>query len=388
MEYFEDSIHDDIVTPIKVLVLAELLHASKFPKKKSRVLLDGFTKGFDIGYRGPENRTDLSRNIPFYEVGSELELWEKIMKEVKVRRYSGPFDSIPFKSYMQSPLGLVPKARGQTRLIFHLSFDFGPEPEQRSLNFHTPEELCSVKYKDLDYAVQCCLKLLEECNQLRPLYHAKSDLRSAFRILPILPSQRKFLIMKARCPISGKVKFFVEKCLPFGASISRARFQLFSDALKHILEFITQKTFRVTNYLDDYLFLAVNEQECNQLVSEFICLCERIGCPVALDKTEPANIRLQFLGIMLDGASYRLGIPDDKKKKALDLLRWVVDQRSLTVKVIQRLTGTLNFLCRAIVPGRAFTRVLYTRLKTTTSTGKVLKLFHQHKHQQTVQGGL
>ena len=43
----------------------------------------------------------------------------------------------------QSPIDLVPKAGNKTRLIFHLSYDFNDE--DRSLNYHTPEEMCTVK---------------------------------------------------------------------------------------------------------------------------------------------------------------------------------------------------------------------------------------------------
>ena len=47
------------------------------------------------------------------------------MKEVKVGRYCRPFEQIPYANYIQSPIGLVPKAGGKMRLIFHLSYDFG-----------------------------------------------------------------------------------------------------------------------------------------------------------------------------------------------------------------------------------------------------------------------
>ena len=56
----------------------------------------------------------------------------------------------------------MPKVGGdQTHLIFHLSFDFGEKEEERSVNFHTPKEFCSVKYHDLDFAVKAYLSLIE-----------------------------------------------------------------------------------------------------------------------------------------------------------------------------------------------------------------------------------
>ena len=38
-------------------------------------------------------------------VGNETILWNKVMKEVKAKRYAGPFT----EDFIQSPIGLVPK---------------------------------------------------------------------------------------------------------------------------------------------------------------------------------------------------------------------------------------------------------------------------------------
>ena len=46
------------------------------------------------------------------KVGSATELWNKVMTEVKARRYAGPYETVPFKYFIQSPIGLVPKDKG------------------------------------------------------------------------------------------------------------------------------------------------------------------------------------------------------------------------------------------------------------------------------------
>ena len=66
--------------------------------------------GFSLGYQGPEEIQKTSDNLKF-SIGNETELWNKVMKEVKNQRYAGPFEKIPFKNYIQSPIGLVPKRR-------------------------------------------------------------------------------------------------------------------------------------------------------------------------------------------------------------------------------------------------------------------------------------
>ena len=99
----------NIVTPVKVNVFADLLQKSVYDVEETNFLIDGFENGFDIGYQGPLQRQSESGNIPF-TVGSKEELWAKIIKEVKTGRIAGPFKKIPFDNYIQSPVGLVPKA--------------------------------------------------------------------------------------------------------------------------------------------------------------------------------------------------------------------------------------------------------------------------------------
>ena len=82
------------------------------------------------------------------------------MKEVKALRSAGPFNRIPFdEGYVQSPVGLFPKAGNQTRLIFHLSYDF--KKSFKSINHYIPADQCSVKYNDLDHAIRGCLRLMK-----------------------------------------------------------------------------------------------------------------------------------------------------------------------------------------------------------------------------------
>ena len=170
------------------------------------------------------------------------------MKEVKLKRVTGPFDQIPFENYIQSPIGLVPKSGSdKTRLIFHLSYNFSEDEKDKSLNYHTPSELCTTKYCDIGHAVETYLTLREqgeheqmeaESNNKKPgksgyaqnfrpvvVYASKTDIQSAFRILPLLRKCWPWVIMAAENPCTKKLQFFVDKCLPFGASISCALFQ-------------------------------------------------------------------------------------------------------------------------------------------------------------------
>ena len=280
----------------KVDELETLLRLSGYPHSELDFMVNGFRNGFDIGYEGPQVWQSSARNLPF-TVGDKLDLWNKLMFEVEAKRVVGPFLTVPYANYIQSPIGLVPKDGGhKTRLIFHLSYQFSET--EKSLNYHTPKEKCSVKYNDLDKAVRLCLKLVQEMGSTRqPLYFAKTDFQSAFRVLGLNPSSWKWLIMYAKHPETGVKYFFVDKCLPFGVSISCSHFQQVSEQSNMYYNFLQRKKDFVNNYLDDFLFLARTLLECNRLVRLFLELCERINFPVSHEKTQWAAIVIVFLGM-------------------------------------------------------------------------------------------
>ena len=129
-----------MVTPLNVPKYEQLLRESNYDAKETQFLVNGFTNGFDIGYMGPECRQSTARNLPL-RIGSHTDVWNKIMKEVQLKRVAGPYKQIPFENYVQSPIGLVPKVgnENKTRLIFHLSYDFkSMDDRSDSVNAFTP----------------------------------------------------------------------------------------------------------------------------------------------------------------------------------------------------------------------------------------------------------
>ena len=271
------------------------------------------------------------------------------MKEVELGRYAGPFTDIPFDNYVQSPIGLVPKDNGRkTRLIFHLSY---PKDGTSSVNYNTPKELSKVNYPDFDEAVRLCIIAGKNCAA------AKSDLQSAFRQLGIKPEHWKYLVMKAQSPFDQKIYYFVDKAVPFGASISCAHFQAVSDAIAHLVEHRTGS--RPVNYLDDYFFAKLLKLLCDNQVRSFLQICAEINFPVSMEKTQWGTHVIVFLGLLIDTINQRVRIPADKIQNTISMIDYVKNRKKITLLNLQQLCGTLNFLCKCIVPGRAFTRRIY-----------------------------
>ena len=330
-----------------------LLNESNHDATKTQFLVNGFKDGFDLGYRGPKLIRQKSRNLKF-TIGNKTELWNKVMKEVEAKRYAGPFEEIPFDNYIQSPIGLVPKDKGlKTRIIFHLSHPRNSE-KGVSINGSTPENLTSVTYPKFDEAVELCIQ--QGCN----CCIAKSDMTAAFRHFGIAKKYWKFLVMKAQHPKSNKWYYFIDKCMPFGASISCSHFQRFSNAIAHIVKYKTEHD--NINYLDDFFFAALLKMMCNDQIRTFLEVCRSINFPVSKEKTFWASTRLTFLGLLIDTELQMVFIPMDKILATLELTERMLGRKNnkTTLRELQKLTGMLNFLGKAIVPGRAFTRRLYS----------------------------
>ena len=341
----------NIVTPVNVDRHEHLLKESGFDSEKLEYLVNGFRYGFSLKYEGPLiGKTRTAPNLKL-RVGTKYDIWNKVMTEVQAGRYAGPFKGRPpFENFAQSPIGLVPKDKGKkTKLIFHLSY---PKTGD-SVNAGIPKRYTSVVYPDFSEAVKLCFKAGKGA------VCAKSDMSMAFRNVPLRPDCWALLVLKAYHPETGEEFWFFDKCLPFGASISCKIFQDFSNSVAHLVRYETKHP--LVNYLDDYFFAALRKAICDGQVDVFLRICSEIQFPVSLEKTVWGCTLLIFLGLLIDTVNQLIGIPLEKLEKALDQIEFFLNKQTkkVTVLQVQRLCGTLNFICRGIVPGRAFTRRLY-----------------------------
>ena len=362
--YYENYNLENVVMPIGIDGLENLLkQIANCPESERHFVVNGFRYGFSLGYYS-ENKVQVRSPNLKLRVGDEIDLWNKVMKEVKLKHYAGQLKDIPeqFKDdYIQSPIGLVPKDYGEdTRLIFHLSY---PKTGMGStvVNANTPKELCTVKYLDFSLAILKCIQEGVSC------YISKSDFTVAFRNLRMSWHHWRYLIMKARSIVDGEWYFFIDKCLPFGASISCAHFQRVSNAVAHLVIYHNGKT--TINYLNDFLFIALLKWLCNQQLRAFWTICEEITFPVSVTKTVFADTLMTFLGFLIDSVNQIIGISREKNSRAMNMINFVLSQLNkprqkckITVLQLQRICGFLNFLGRAILPGKAFTRCLYSHL--------------------------
>ena len=267
----------NLPTPVLVDRLHSLLIKSSYDPVITQYLIDGFTFGFRIPFSGPlpvhcfiQNHHSVLDNI---SVAMQMIELEKILG-----RIAGPFSSPPLDNFILSPLGLVPKKdTGSFRLIHDLSFPSGP-----SVNSGIPREFCTVSYEDFDYFIALLSQVGQGC------FISKADIESAFRIVPINPSDYHLLGFS----IGGK--YYYDKCLPMG-SVSCKLFEDFSCALQWVL----QKSLNVlamTHILDDFIFLSPQSM-CHSYLTHMQTVADIVGIPLKHSKTVLPATRVVVHGI-------------------------------------------------------------------------------------------
>lgn len=123
---------------------------------------------------------------------------------------------------------------------------------------------------------------------------------------------------------------------------------------------------KIVHYVDDFLCVGSIQNEeltCKQVVDTLILVCKELGVPLAKEKLEGFIIRLIFLGLELDLVLMQVRVPQEKLVEIRRKIGRALAHKSATVKEIQSLIGSLNFICRAVRPGRAFLRRLIDLIK-------------------------
>ena len=302
-------------------------------------LTSGFKNGFTI------SNTKFTPTQPPRNLKSSYEhpdiVTNKLKKERDLGRISGPFTSPPLDDMVFSPLGLQPKKiPGEFRVIQHLSY-----PKGESINDGIPKHLSTVKYSSVGQAIKNIISIGSCC------YMAKTDIKSAFRIIPVNPSDYHLL------GIHWDNNYYFDRCLPMGCSSSCAIFEAFSTSLEWIIQTRLPHT-AVLHILDDFLFIAPTFHQCKLSLQTFISICEEIGVPLAPEKTVGPSQVIEFAGIHLDTVDMSASLPQDKVTKFIQQIDLLLSLKSAKLKQIQALAGMLNFACGVIAPARAFSRRL------------------------------
>ncbi|CAG2189329.1 unnamed protein product [Mytilus edulis] len=114
-------------------------------------------------------------------------------------------------------------------------------------------------------------------------------------------------------------------------------------------------------YFPRYDFLFVESSQTSKVgntLKLFQEVCNKIGIPLASDKTTLPTTLLMFLGIEFDTQNLIMRLPNEKLVKLSQKIRDTLDSSKITLKDMQSLLGLLNFACKVVAPGRTFCRRL------------------------------
>ena len=192
--------------PLKPQVLARYLHG--YDPVLSDYLVKGFSKGFRVESESLEKES-LGVDNPQLPNHLLLVLGKKLQKEIDVGRILGPLNEVPLPNFQVSPIKLAPKrVSGEYRFIHNLSYPY----DEEAVNTPIPQDRVSVHYVTVNNAISH----IKEVGVTSHL--AKTDIKSAFRIIPIHPDNHHLLGMK------WQTRYYYDTMLPMGCSMSCAIF--------------------------------------------------------------------------------------------------------------------------------------------------------------------
>ena len=277
------SLHQPLLPPYKVSPI-------RVDKLRQEVLthpdqpfvtyvLGGLQNGFRVGFNPASvSLKSATQNMPSASLQPSV-MDDYLYTELAKGHVAGPFSSPLLPHFHISRFGVIPKKHqsGKWRLILDLS-----SPDGHSVNDGIRKDPFTVQYMKVDDIIDGIMSLG------RGTLHAKFDVESAYRIIPIHPNDRYLLGMQWQC------NYFVDMALPFGL---RSVLYIFSS-VADLVEWVLKKQYDVSfllHYLDDFHTLAPpNSQTCQR------------------NKLEGPSTLLNVLGIELDSLLLQACLPQEK----------------------------------------------------------------------------
>ena len=281
-------------------------------------------------------------------------------------RVLGPFSEKPISTLRISPIGLVEKLDNGWRLITHLSY-----PNQFCVNHLIVKDLCAVTYTSFGSVID----MIYELGKSGTI--AKFDISQAFRLLIVNPAGFDLL------GITFEGKFNIEKYLPMECAIYFSIFPKFSTFL-HWLVQIKSGIDTLDHYLDYFIFAGetlTNDFEI--LMNTFLKISEKLGVPIAENKTVYPTTVLTFLGLEIDTVLMVVRITSCKLLKLKSYIfgyypyiEEILTRRKVNYRFLESAAVLISFCTRAIPSDRA----LVGRFYDLVSSVKVKKNFLSNKN--------
>ena len=214
-------------------------------------------------------------------------------------------------------------------------------PEGYSVNDAIDPQLCSLLYITVQEVAAKAVKLGKS------LLIAKIDIKSAYRLIPICPHDRKWL------GIQWQDQIYVDRMLLFGSRSAPKIFTAVADAMEWCVHKADVKY--IYHYLDNFAVLdSPDSEECHRHLLCLQSVAADLGVPLAPDKQDGPTTVIVFQQIIIDTTRQELRLPEDKLHRLLETITEWKDRKVCTRRDMESLVGILQHACSVIQSGNAF----------------------------------
>ena len=275
-------------------------------------------------------------DLPNYSLSHEEELFvDNKIKELLSRSCVSRVD---IKPVCVSPIGCTKKkGADKYRLI----------TDMRYVNNYI--EVPKTRYEDLS--------TLPEVVQNYD-YFATVDLKDGFHHVSIKNEYRKFFGFK------WKGLYYQWNVLNFGCTISP---YFFTKILRPVVQYFRECGVRCLLYVDDFLICS-KANDISVDIEKVVHILTELGWSINTDKSNltPCDT-VEYLGLIISTSNEGipvLRVPNSKICKVRKDIKRILKQKTVSARVLSKVAGQCNFICKTVLPGRLKLRNVYRLIKT------------------------
>jgi hypothetical protein len=333
-----------IVTPLKSERWRDLLEEAGVLEEFADVPT-GIQHGFDLGLSSfsisefycPPNHFKLQAHRDF--------VISKYKEEINLGLLS-PGYPLPFLENIIGPIRTAPlgvyerELGGKLRVIIDHSYPRN-NPDIPSVNSVVDSDLFPCEWGTFS----ACYLLVARAPEGTQV--ATFDVKSAFRNIPIIPEQRRFVATQ----VDGLIH--LDPCVNFGFCASGGIFGRVADALMKIFRF--KGIDELLKWVDDFIFFrygkrrnANGEWEYSYTEKIIWDIAAELGWPWAPEKFVPFRQVFTYLGFEWDLQKKTVCLPESKKAKYLAKLEPWITGYAASKQETETVIGTLNHVTLAV----------------------------------------
>ena len=289
-------------------------------------------EGVYIPFKQPPQECDL----PNHKLNKEEESFiDKKVNELLTNSY---ISKVIQKPVCVTPIGCVKKkSADKFRLI----------NDMRIVNQYI--DVPKVRYEDLS-----CLPDIVKEND----WFGSVDLKDGFHNVKIKSQYRKYFGFK------WNNNYYQWNVLNFGCAISP---YLFTKILRPVVKYLRENNIRCVLYVDDFLVCS-SELTINSDIKFVIKTLQELGWKINFEKSILIPTQsIEYLGLIIETCNNGtpvLKVPKSKINKLKKDIQRILKCENVTARVLAKLVGQCNFICRAILPGKLMLRNVHRLLRT------------------------